>query len=178
MPRRLVKQFARFIHARRNKWYLSVFGNRLTDPHLWSLNRHSITAAFGVGIGVSFIPLPVHLPLVVLIAVWWRLNVAVGIAGAYLVNPFTMVPIYYAAYRVGAWLLRYRPHRFEFQLTWNWLEHGLGPAWKPFLLGCLVCGVTFGLLGRFTLEYSWRYATIQRYRARQQRRRAAYKLAS
>ena len=172
MPRRIVKRLTQQIRDRRHRWYLSIFGDRLTDSHLWSLNRHSITAAFGVGIGVSFIPLPVHLPLVVLAALWWRLNVAVGIVGAYLVNPFTMVPIYYAAYRVGAWLLRYRPRHFVFHLTWKWLEHGLGPAWKPFLVGCLVCGIVCGLAGRFLLEYSWRIVTMRRYRARCERRRA------
>jgi uncharacterized protein (DUF2062 family) len=176
MPRRLVKHFARLIHARRHKWYLSIFGDRLTDSHLWSLNRHSITTAFGVGIGVSFIPLPVHLLLVVLAAIIWRLNVAVGIAGSYIVNPLTMVPAYYYAYRVGALLLRYRPRHFEFHPNWNWLEHGLGPAWKPFLLGCLVCGIVFGFAGRYALELSWRLATMHRYRMRQQRRRAACKV--
>ena len=150
---------------------MSIFGERLTDSHLWSLNRHSITAAFGIGVGVSFIPLPVHLVLVVLIAVWWRLNVAVAIAGCYINNPFTMVPIYYSAYRVGAWLLRYRPHHFEFHLTWNWLEHGLGPAWKPFLFGCLVCGIVAGFGARVALEYTWRIATMRRYRVRCERRR-------
>jgi uncharacterized protein (DUF2062 family) len=177
VPRQLVKRFSQFVHARRDRWYLRLFGDHLTDTHLWSLNRHSITKAFGVGIGISFIPLPIHLPLVVSLCVLWRLNVAVGVAGCYIVNPFTMVPIYFAAYRVGAWLLRYRTHRFEFHLTWNWLEHGLGPAWKPFLLGCLVCGLTLGYLGRFALEISWRIATLRRYRVRRERRRA-YTLAS
>jgi hypothetical protein len=172
MPRRLVKKLSQFIHARRHRWYLSIFGERLTDSHLWSLNRHSITAAFGVGIGVSFIPLPVHLLLVVMAAIWWRLNVAVAIAGAYFVNPFTMVPVYYAAYRVGTLVLRDRPHHhFVFQLSWNWLEHGLGPTWRPFLLGCLICGLVCGLAGRFILEFIWRQATMRRYRARRERQR-------
>jgi uncharacterized protein len=176
MPRRIVKQLSRLIHARRHKWYLSIFGERLTDSHLWTLNRHSITAAFGLGIGISFIPLPVHLFLVVPLAIWLRLNVAVAIAGTYLVNPFTMVPVYYSAYRVGAWLLRYRPRHFEFHLTWNWLEHGLGPAWKPFLLGCLVCGVLSSVTARWALELGWRVATLRRYRTRRERREA-YKYA-
>jgi uncharacterized protein (DUF2062 family) len=176
MPRRIVKKLAHLIHARRHKWYLSVFGDRLTDSHLWSLNRHSITAGFGVGIAVSFVPLPIHLPLVVLIALWRRLNLAIAIAATYWINPFTMVPAYFLAYRVGAALLRHKPHHFEFQLTWNWLEHGLGPAWKPFLLGCLVCSIVFGFLARFALEYSWRAATMYRYYRRHERRRA-YKLA-
>ena len=178
MPRRIVKHFAKLIHARRHKWYLSMFGERLTDSRLWSLNRHSITAAFGVGIGVSFVPLPVHLILVVLAAIIWRLNVAVGIAGSYIVNPLTMVPVYYFAYRVGAWLLRYRPRHFEFHPNWNWLEHGLGPAWKPFLIGCLVCGIVCGFAGRYALEVTWRLATMRRYHMRQERRRAACKVVS
>jgi uncharacterized protein len=169
MPRKLFKKIATLVHARRHKWYLSLFGDRLTDSHLWSLNRHSITAAFGVGVAVSFIPLPVHLVLVVLLAIWWRLNVAVAIAGSYFVNPFTVVPVYFTCYRVGALLLRYHPRHFAFHFTWNWLEHGLGPAWKPFLLGCVVCGVACGFLCRFALEMIWREVTMRRFHARRHR---------
>ena len=169
MPRKLIKKLSALVHARRHKWYLSVFGDRLTDSHLWSLNRHSITAAFGVGVAVSFIPLPVHLGLVVMLAIWWRLNVAVAIAGTYFVNPFTVVPVYFTCYRVGSWLLRYHPQHFRFRFSWNWIEHGLGPAWKPFLVGCLVCGVITGIAGRFTLEFIWRVVTMHRYRTRRQR---------
>lgn len=169
----MVKRLGRFIHAKRDEWYLSMWGERLTDPHLWSLNRHSITKAFGVGIAVSFIPLPIHLPLVVAAALWWRLNLAVAIASTYIINPFTMVPAYYLAYRVGATVLRYRPRHFEFHLTWNWLEHGLGPAWRPFLFGCLLCSLTLGLLARFGLEYFWRIGTLHRYRTRHARHRRA-----
>ncbi len=170
-PRLVVKRLAQLLHERRHRWYLRLFGERLTDPHLWTMNRHAITAAFGVGVGVSFIPLPVHMVLAALAAVWWRLNLPVAIASVYLINPFTMVPVYFAAYRVGAVLLRYRPHHFEFHLTWNWLEHGLGPAWKPFLLGCLVCGIACGLAARLALECFWRYATMRRYHRRHERRR-------
>jgi uncharacterized protein len=169
MPRKLFKKIAHIVHARRHKWYLSVFGDRLTDPHLWSLNRHAITGGLGVGIAVSFIPLPVHFVTVVLLAIWWRLNVAVAIAGSYFVNPFTVVPVYFTAYRIGSLLLRYHPRHFQFHFTWNWLEHGLGPAWKPFLLGCVVCGILCGLAGRFTLEYLWREIAIRRYRKRRER---------
>jgi hypothetical protein len=120
----------------------------------------------------------VHLVLVVMAAIWWRLNVAVAIAGSYFVNPFTMVPVYYAAYRIGTLVLRYRPHHFVFHLSWNWLEHGLGPTWKPFLLGCLICGVICGLAGRFILEIIWREATMRRYRARRERQRDSQTVSS
>ncbi len=169
MPRHLVRRVSRHIQARRDEWYLRVFGHRLTDTRLWSMNRHSITAAFGAGLAISFIPLPVHLPLILIASIVWRLNVPVGIVATYMVNPFTMVPIYYGAYRVGAWLLQRRIHHFEFHLTWQWLGYGLGPLWKPFLLGCLVCSILAGVLGRYALALIWRVATLRRYHTRRLR---------
>ena len=166
MPRRIVKHLALWVNARRHRWYLRVFGERIMDPHLWSLNRHSITAAFGAGLAIAFIPLPVHTITGVLAALYWRLNLPVLLASTWVVNPFTVVPFYYGAYRLGTLVLHGTPRHFAFQLSWRWLEHGLGPLWKPFLLGCLISAVVSGLLGRWGLELAWRAAVRRRYRQR------------
>ena len=52
-------------------------------------------AAFGVGLAICFMPLPVHLAGACALALLWRLNVPVICGTTFLVNPLTMVPIYY-----------------------------------------------------------------------------------
>ena len=149
-----------------NRWYVRVFGQRLTDPSLWSLQRRGITGAFGVGLAICFVPVPVHIPLAITCALVGRLNIPVIIGTVFLVNPITVVPIYYLAYRVGAAVLGSKQRHFHFQLSWDWLQYGLGPLWKPFLLGCGICAVAFGLLGWFALELLWRQRVRKKYRDR------------
>lgn len=150
----------------RDKWYFRLLGPRLTDQRLWGLNRRAITAAFGTGIAISFIPLPIHLFIGLAAAVIWRLNIPAMVGTLLLLNPLTAVPVYYMAYRVGALLLRVRPGSFAFELSWAWLQNGLGSVWKPFLLGCMVCGVLGGYLAYRLLELAWRYSTVSRLNAR------------
>jgi uncharacterized protein (DUF2062 family) len=172
MPRRLIKPLAEAIRRSRHRWYLRIFGSHITDPRLWSLKRDSITGAFGAGLAIAFVPLPIHTLLAVIVALVRRLNLPVLIAATWICNPFTVVPLYFGAYRLGAWLLRYKPRHFAFEMSWRWLESGLGPKWKPFLFGCLVCAVVFGLAGRWTLELIWRAAIRRKYRARRAQRSA------
>ncbi len=170
MPRRIVRSFSRWVHNNRQRWYLRIFGEKVAERHLWSLNRHSITAAFGTGVAIAFVPLPMHAVMAVIAAIVWRINLPAAIIGTLVINPLTIVPCYYGAYRLGAWLLREPPRQFQFELSWRWLEHGLGPVWEPFLVGCLVCSVIGGLLARLLLEQSWRLVVRKKYRLRQQRR--------
>jgi hypothetical protein len=132
------------------------------------VQRRAVTAAFGAGLAICFVPLPIHIPLGFGVAVLARVNVPVILATVLLVNPLTVVPVYYAAYRIGAALLQYDPQPFEFSLSWEWLQHGLGPLWKPFLTGCLVCGTTAGFLGWLGLESFWRWRVTRRYRLRRE----------
>jgi uncharacterized protein (DUF2062 family) len=166
MPRRLLKKITPHPSKLQNRWFLKVFGSRITDPGLWSLQRRSVTSAFAMGLAICFVPLPIHLPLAALVAIIGRLNVPTIIGTVFLVNPLTVVPVFYTAYHVGCALLGLTPQRFAFQFTFDWLQYGLGPMWRPFLLGCLTCAVLAGLAGWVGLELVWRWRVRSRYRAR------------
>jgi uncharacterized protein (DUF2062 family) len=170
MPREILRKLGNWAHARRGHWSMRMFGDRIAERHLWSLNRRAVCAGFGAGIAIAFVPLPVHTIVAILVAIIWRLNLPMTIAATWLINPLTLVPGYYLAYRLGAWMLREPPRRFAFEFSWRWLEHGLGPRWAAFLLGCLVCAGVGGVLGRLLLDRIWRYALMKKYRLRLARR--------
>lgn len=166
MPREFFRKFRPTAHRLRGSWYFRLLGPRITDARLWGLNRRAITAAFGAGIAISFIPVPVHLLLGLIAAIVWRLNIPAMVATLLLLNPLTAIPVYFVAYRVGALILRVPQTQFAFELSWNWLQTGLGSIWKPFLLGCLVCGVLGGYAAYRALELAWRLSTVNRLNAR------------
>jgi uncharacterized protein (DUF2062 family) len=166
MPRALLKKFLPAQQALRKRWLLRMFGDRLSDPLLWGLHRRGVTYAFGAGLAICFVPLPVHLLLAVSIAVIWRINIPVICGTTFLVNPFTAVPVYYLAYRVGAALLHLPPQHFKFHPTLEWFRHGLLPVWQPFVAGCIACAFIAGLLGWAGLELVWRWQVTNRYRTR------------
>src|SRR5882672_3198154 len=109
MPRRLLKRIIPSAVSLQSRWFLRPFGAHLADPRLWGLCRRSVTGAFGVGLAVCFIPLPVHFVVACLLAITLRLNIPVIIGTVLLINPVTIVPVYYLAYRLGAALLDMPP---------------------------------------------------------------------
>lgn len=169
MPRRLFNRLRPIAERIRHSRYVEILGPKLRDQRLWAVNRRAITSAFGVGIAVQFIPLPVHLPLGLVLAMLFHLNVPAIVATMLIMNPFTIVPIYYFAYRVGTLVLGTPPGEFAFEFGWNWLAHGLGSIWKPFLVGCLICAIVLGFGARWMLEMAWRWSIAARLAARRAR---------
>jgi uncharacterized protein (DUF2062 family) len=166
MLRPFIRSLATRFHRVSHRWYVRPFAQWLGDARLWSLQRRSITLAFGAGLAICLVPLPVHVPAALAIAILARINVPVIVSTVFLVNPLTVVPVYYVAYRVGCLALGQPPDTFRFSLSWEWLQNGLGPMWQPFMTGCGICALGAGLLGWFLLELLWRRQVIKKYRAR------------
>jgi uncharacterized protein (DUF2062 family) len=145
------------------QWFLRPFGPRIADPRLWAMHRRTVTTAFGAGLMICFIPLPVHMILAGILAVFLRLNLPAIYTTIFLVNPLTAVPVYYAAYRVGTMVTGVHPASFKLGglETFTSLA-SLGTVWKPFLAGCLVCGVIAGSFGWLSLELVWRWQVLKR----------------
>jgi uncharacterized protein len=144
MPRRIVKRLSRQRHRVHNRWFMRPFRNLLANPAYWSIHRKNVTRAFALGLFIAFIPLPIHIPVAAVLALWFEVNIPVALSTIFVSNPLTMVPQYYVCYWVGSRLLGTELKAFAFEMSWAWIQTGLLPIWKPFLLGCLVLGIVTG----------------------------------
>lgn len=172
MSRKLLKRFIPSPEQIRKHPSLRLFQHWLTDTNLWHLNRYSVSAAVFIGLLIAFVPLPVHMPLCVVVAIWWRANLPIALAATWISNPLTIPPQFYLAYKVGARILNL-PHRdFAFELSLQWLRAEFDFIWQPLLLGCVVCGFATAFTGAALVRIIWRVRVIVRWRTRQKLRAA------
>ena len=145
----------------------------LLKPELWHLHRRSASGAVFIGLFCAFLPIPVGQMVVAgLLAVVARCNVPIAIALVWVTNPITFAPMYYFAYKLGAWLLGMEPAHLEWELSWQWFAQQLAQIWWPLTLGCLACGWISGLTGAVVARLMWRMHIIRRWRQRRLKPRA------
>jgi uncharacterized protein (DUF2062 family) len=129
---------------------LQFLGDKLHDPNLWHLNRRSISMAFAIGLFFAWVPTPTQMAFAAAAAIYFRANLPISVALVWITNPLTMPPLFYFAYQVGLWALNQpAAESFDFSL--------LGDVWQPFLLGCLIMGITSSLAGYFGMQAFWAY---------------------
>jgi uncharacterized protein (DUF2062 family) len=145
---------------------LKFFGQLLHDPNLWHLNRRSVSGGFAVGLFVAFVPVPFQMVLAAAVAIFSRVNLPIAASLVWVTNPFTMPPIFYLAYKTGAWILREPTHHINFALTFEWLMTQLGDIWEPFLLGCFIFGTISAVMGSLLIRGLWRLQVINNWQAR------------
>jgi len=170
MPRRVFKKFAVKRHEFGDSWALRPFRKLMQEPRYWGIRRRTVVPAFALGLFLCFQPIPAQPIIATLIALATRINIPIAAATPFISNPLTMPPMYYASYRVGAWVLGLRPEPFEFELSIQWLTTTFLAYWQPVTLGCLILGTTAATLGYLIVDAAWRF-TLHDYKSQKRRRR-------
>jgi len=101
--RNLFRKFLPSHDSVKNQRWLKPFGSLLQHPNLWHLHRRSVSGGVAVGLFCGLIPGPLQMISAALLAVLLRVNLPVAAFTTLYTNPFTIVPLYMAAYELGAW---------------------------------------------------------------------------
>lgn len=172
MPKKFLKRVVPSPVRIRQIKGLGVLGDWVYASNLWHLNRYSASMAMFVGLFVAFIPIPGQTLVAAALAVLMRCNLPLSVSLVFVTNPVTMPPIFYLAYQLGALIIDVPVKEVVLEVGFHWLTNGLANVWKPFLLGCLLCGLFFGSLGYFMMSLLWRWNVVRQWRARKRTREA------
>ena len=154
-----------------------IFGRTLFSADLWHLNRNSVAWAVSNGLFMAWVPIPFQMVLAAGVSLLVRCNLPVSVAMAWISNPITVAPLFFVAYKVGAWMLGVAPVEMRFEPSLRWLLDELGTVWEPFLLGCFVMGLGSAILGQAAVRLFWRAYVMVSWRERRIRRRDGHDAA-
>lgn len=148
---------------------LQFLGQRIHDPNLWHVNRHSISYAALIGGICCFLPIPFQMIPCLFLCVWIRCNIPVAVVIVWISNPLTMPPMMYFAYRVGNWMMGQTNRVESIELSINWLTAQISIVWEPILLGSLASGFSIGIVGFIAVRLYWRWKISRDWKRRRAR---------
>jgi hypothetical protein len=170
-----------------NRW-LRWLGPSVLHPRLFHLSRRGVALGAAVGVFFAFITPIAQIPLSAAACVLLRANVPVSIVATLVNTPPTFGPVYYAAWKVGSWVLaepidaEHTPEALRQGGAdkaasapapqgpwWQRMVTGLQSIGKPLLLGATIFAVGFSVLAWFLCNGIWHW----RVRAKRRRRLAA-----
>jgi uncharacterized protein len=157
-----------------NRW-TRPFAKHLLRPDLWHFNRRSVPRAVAVGLLIAPIVPVAHTVVAALAAVPTRANIVIAAAITWLINPLTIPPFYYAAYKIGAALLKLDSmspvpnvtHAATGQAT-HWAEWLVAKS-GPLALGTLVMSVVIAAVGYLLSSFVWKLYIARKWRRRHRR---------
>ena len=123
MPRKLFRKYTPSVDRVREVKALGIFGERLFHPALWHLNRRSAARGVAVGMFCGLIPGPLQMLGAALVCLVVRVNLPVAILTTLYTNPFTIVPLYLLAYKLGSFALG-ASGKVKFTNGQGWLQSG------------------------------------------------------
>jgi uncharacterized protein len=146
------------------------------DKHnIFSFVREPLARGLAFGLFCSLIPGPLQMLGALAACVLWRGNIVAGFGATLISNPFTIVPLYIAAFHIGAFILPGKvvlPSLSSITTAnfgsadWylaisNWLQ-SLG--W-PLVVGLPILGLLLGGLGYAVVQIVWLWPVYKRQRS-------------
>lgn len=166
MPRKLFRKYLPSHESIRSNRYLRFLGNWFHHPNLWHLNRKSVAGGVAVGLFSGLVPGPLQMLTAAILSVLFRVNLPVAVILTWYTNPFTIVPLYYIAYKLGVAVTggaAAQPPRADLDLFGTplaeWLPalgSWLASLGKPFLLGLFLLALLLACAGYLLVLVGWR----------------------
>ena len=178
MPRKFFRKYLPSHAAISANRYVARFGSRLRHHNLWHLHRRSVAGGLAVGMFAGLIPgsNPVQFSAAALLAIGFRVNLPIAVIVTLYSNPFTVVPLYYLAFKLGqlalfdhgttmpalAFDLESRGFRDWLPAALEWL----GSIGKPLLVGLPLLALLLSALGYVLVRVTWRCYVVHAWRRR------------
>jgi uncharacterized protein (DUF2062 family) len=182
MPRKLFRKFLPSHESIRENRYVACFGPRLQHHNLWHLHRRSVAGGVAVGMFAGLVPgsNPVQFLVASLLAIGFRVNLPLAVVVTLYSNPLTVLPLYYAAFKLGqlalfrgdadlpsiALALEGKGFREWIPAALDWLA-GVG---YPLLVGLPLLALLLAFAGYLLVDWGWRLHVMMEWRKRQIRR--------
>ena len=186
----LSKRFRKYLPSHdsiRQNRYIAWFGPWLQHHNLWHLHRRSVAGGVAVGLFAGLVPgsNPVQFVVAALLAIAGHVNLPIAVFVTLYSNPLTIVPLYYAAFKLGQFVMleagdSLPPLALDLEGKGfrEWIPaalHWLSSVGKPLIVGLPLLAVTLAIAGYFIVDYAWqlrvRYDWSCRRRRRQRKNR-------
>jgi uncharacterized protein (DUF2062 family) len=165
MPRRLIKRYIPDRSSFHETSQLRPIKRFLHHPCLWHLNRRTVSGAVAIGLFCAYLPMPLEMLVAAMMAILFRVNLPISVTFVWISNPFTWVPLYGAAYLLGAKILGMETVSFD-DMTMSWLMSQVVPLW----LGSIILGSLLALTGYLLSRALWRLYAVRNWQQRRNRK--------
>ncbi len=161
-----------------NRW-VGWIGPALHHPRLWHLNRRGVALGMAIGVFFAFLTPVAQIPLAAVVAVWLRGNIIAAVGSTLITNPFTFLPLYLLAYRLGAFiigdgnvaadstLVQVAEQASSIMVTWSDKYLAVG---KQLIVGLSIMAVVGAFCAYFGTLGVWRIFVVAEWRRRRRYR--------